>query len=163
MSRRLRHLVPLAPLALLTACSATSPLPASGAVDRYDTVGEDVATTLAAADSTDVTWSLTETTRTVTEVGGTCSYTPGTWTPSSALAEPSDDDAWQGRIDALNPVLEESGFETLDRPAADGSRTVLTSEDTHGATLTITAEGEVRIHGATVDADPCTTKTLGIG
>ncbi|WP_193103920.1 hypothetical protein [Brachybacterium sp. FME24] len=160
--RRITPALLLLCLALpLSACGGgTDPLPGADADARYD----DLATELEAALAVDGTsWKLAEDTRTVKTAEDACLFTPGTWTPESALPEPADDEAWQARADTVNTVIAGYGFETIEDVTEQGSRTVLESQDEHGATLRITAEGEVRIWDATVEADPCTAEALDIG
>lgn len=158
--RRLTFALTVGLLLPLAACAGTAPpLPADGAVSHY----EDVATELAAALAVDGTsWVLAPKTRKVAAVEETCEYTPGTWTPAESLPAPSDEDAWGPRIDTVNPVLSQYGFAEIEDPTAQAGRFILKTTDEYGATVTITPEGEVRIWGARVDADPCTAATLGI-
>ena len=86
------------------------------------------------------------------------------WTLARTMRLPSvDSTGWQERLDALNPVLAEHGFEEASGTTQDGSREVLETRDEHGATLQITEQGQVRIWGAEVDADPCDPAELGLG
>lgn len=141
----------------LSACGGTEPLPADQAVAHYD----DAATALTVAlGSGGITWEHGEASRKADERDGTCEYTPGNWSPSAPLPAPEDDAAWEARIDAVNPALEEHGFDAVSGTTADGSRKVLGTEDAHGATLQLTAEGDLRIWGAEVTADPCDTPGL---
>lgn len=143
----------------LAACGSSAPLAAGGAVAHYDGAAEAVFDVLSDGDDQ---WSLAEETRKVTASGGTCEYTAGTWTPEASL--PSvDSTGWQERLDALNPVLAAHGFEEASGTTQDGSREVLETRDEHGATLQITEQGQVRIWGAEVDADPCDPAELGLG
>ena len=160
IGRRLTHVVSVGLLLSLAACTgAAPPLPADGAVSHY----EDVATELAAAMAVDGTaWVLAPKTRKVTADEESCLYTPGTWTPEELLPAPPDEDSWEPRITAVNPVLSQYGFEEIDSVTPNGGRVILKTTDEYGATVTITPEGEVRIWGARVDADPCTAATLGI-
>ena len=57
----------------------------------------------------------------------------------------------------------ESVVEEREGVTAQGSRSVLETIDEHGATLRITAEGQIRIWEAAVEAAPCTPESLGIG
>lgn len=165
----MRPLVPRAAPALLLlgaltplgACTTdVEPIPADGAVAHYEGVVDELEAALA---SSDTAWQHAPDTTKVVEQDGTCRLTPGTWQPESPLAEPEGDDGWQERIAQLNPVLAEHGFAEIDDVTAQGSRSILESRDTHGASLEITAEGRIRIWDAAVDADPCTPETLGIG
>lgn len=142
----------------LSACGGTEPLPANQAVAHYD----DAATALTQALGADgTTWEHTEATRKAEGTDGACEYTPGSWSPSAPLPAPEDDAAWEARIDAVNPVLEEHGFDAVNGTTTDESRKVLETEDAHGATLHLTAEGELRIWGAEVTTDPCELEGLG--
>lgn len=141
----------------LSACGGTEPLPADQAVAHYD----DAATALTVAlGAGGITWEHGEASRKADERDGTCEYTPGNWSPSAPLPAPEDDAAWEARIDAANPALEEHGFDAVNGTTADGSRKVLETEDAHGATLQLTAEGDLRIWGAEVTADPCELEEL---
>lgn len=158
--RRLTLTVSVGLLLPLAACTgAAPPLPADGAVSHY----EDVATELAAAMAVDGTsWVLAPETRKVAADEESCRFTPGTWTPEENLHEPSDENGWDRRIAAVNPVLSQYGFEEIEGVAPDGGRSLLKTTDEYGATVTITPEGDLRIWGVRVDADPCTAATLGI-
>lgn len=141
----------------LSACSGTEPLPADQAVAHYDDAATALTQVLGAEGTT---WEHEEATRKIAETDGACKYTPGNWSPSALLPAPEDDADWEARIDAVNPVLVEHGFEEVDGTTANGSRTVLETEDAHEATLHLTAEGDLRIWGAEVTADPCDTPGL---
>lgn len=145
-------------LLLVTGCGGDSPIPADDAVGHYDSLVEDLTTALPGATAP---WTHAEATRKAADIGGSCTYTPGTWDPETPLAPPTDDDEWNQRIDAVNPALEGHGFDRITETTTQGPRTLLRTEDEHGATLTITAEGEIRIWEASVDADPCTLAGLG--
>lgn len=157
--RRLGVLCVLGLTLPLAACSGDEPLPAGDAVEHYDTAADAVAEALGAAGTT---WTLAEKGRSVREDDGRCRYTPGSWNPDSPLDVPQGDDAWQERIDAVSPALQEHGFAAVSKPSSEGSRQILETEDAHGASLSITAEGRIRIWDAEVAADPCTAQTLGI-
>lgn len=143
----------------LSACATgPAPLPTDEAVTHY----EDLATELGAALAVDGTsWQHEQDTRTVTAQDEACLFTPGTWGPENALPEPNDEESWDARIMTVNSVLGGYGFEQIDDVTEQESRTVLMTQDEHGATLRITAEGEIQVQDATVDADPCTAETLG--
>lgn len=150
----------------LAACGGATPIAADDAVAHYDSAADAAVGALAdsagdGSGDSDGEWMLAEDTRTVTENDGACEYTPGTWSPVTSLPS-ADDELWQQRLDALNPVLAEHGFEQIDATTQDGSRDVVESTDGHGATLQVTAEGQVRIWGAVVDADPCEPARLGL-
>lgn len=157
--RRAGLLLATATMLPLAACGGSAPLAADVSVAHYDGAAEKVVEVLAEEGGE---WTLAEDTRKVADSGGTCEYTPGTWNPDASL--PSVDDAgWQERLDALNPVLAEHGFEEAAGTTQDGSREVLETRDEHGATLQVTEDGQVRIWGAEVDADPCEPAALGLG
>lgn len=151
----------LAALTPLAACTADAePLPADGAFAHYEGVVDDLEAALV---SSDTAWQHAPDTTKVAERDGTCRLTPGTWQPESPLAEPEGEEGWQERIAQLNPALAEHGFTEIEEVSAQGSRNVLESSDSHGASLEITAEGRIRIWDAAVDAEPCTPETLGVG
>jgi hypothetical protein len=155
--RRAGLLLAIAAVMPLAACGGDTALPATEAVGRYDEIAEGISAAIA-ADGT--TWKLAEDTRRTEAVDDACQYTPGTWRPAGALPVAEDEALWQERIDAVNPVLEQHGFAPVDELTQDGSREVLESEDEHGATVRLTADGELRIWGARVDAAPCTLEQL---
>lgn len=145
----------------LAGCTADAdPLSSDGAVAHYEGLVDELEDALA---SSDTTWQHAPDTTKVAEHDGTCRLTPGTWQPESPLAEPEGEDGWEKRIAQLNPVLAAHGFTEIEEASAQGSRSVMESSDSHGASLEITAEGRIRIWDATVDAEPCTPETLGIG
>ncbi|GAA1484746.1 hypothetical protein [Brachybacterium fresconis] len=150
----------LAVMIPLASCgTGTAPVPADDAVSHYD----DLATELGAALAVDGTpWTLAPDTRQVAGGDDGCRFTPGTWSPETPLPEPSEDEGWTRRMATVNSVLSGYGFEEIEDVTEDGSRTVLQTQDEHGATLSITAEGRIRIWEAAVDTDPCTAETLGI-
>ncbi|GAA1283785.1 MULTISPECIES: hypothetical protein [Brachybacterium] len=143
----------------LTACGGSVPLPAEGAASHYDDLATELASILA-VDGT--SWELVEETRTVASSEDACLFAPGTWAPETALPVPSDDAGWDSRIATVNSTILGYGFEQIDGVTEHDSSTVLETVDEHGATLRITAEGDIHIEGATVDADPCTEAALGI-
>lgn len=150
----------LAVMIPLASCSTgTAPIPADDAVSHYD----DLATELEAALAVDGTaWELAPDTRKVTSGEDACLFTPGTWSPETPLPEPADDEGWEERMATVNSVLSGYGFEEIEDVTEEGSRTVLQTQDEHGATLSMSAEGQIRIWEAAVDADPCSAETLGI-
>ncbi|MDN5687568.1 MAG: hypothetical protein L0G94_13000 [Brachybacterium sp.] len=144
----------------LASCgTGTAPIAADDAAPHYD----DLATELEAALAVDGTaWQLEPDTRQVTGGDDGCLFTPGTWNPETPLPEPADDEGWTRRMATVNSVVSGYGFEEIEDVTEEGSRTVLQTWDEHGATLSITAEGRIRIWEAAVDADPCSAETLGI-
>lgn len=147
-------------VAALASCSpGTVPFPADEAVAHYDDLATELGSVLA-VDGT--SWELAQDTRKVAGGGEACLFTPGTWSPETSLPEPADDEGWEQRMATVNTVLTGYGFEEIEDVTEKGSRTVLKTQDEHGATLTITAEGQIRIWEAAVDADACTAGTLGI-
>lgn len=151
----------LAVVVPLAACGiSTTTLPASEAVTHYeslvgalgDALGDDGAT-----------WQQAPETRKVAGENGACLFTPGTCDPEAPLPAPDGDDGWTDRITSVNAVVEGYGFASIEDVTEQGSRTVLETADEHGATLLITAEGQIRIQQAAVDAAPCSPKSLGIG
>lgn len=159
--RSCQALLALGAMVSLASCGAgTEPLPAPGAVAHYDGVVDELEGALADGGTS---WQLAEATRKVAVQEGTCRFTPGTWQPAMRLPAPDGEGGWEERIALVNPVLADYGFKEITDVTAQGSRTVLESSDAHGATLRITAEGEIRIWAAAVEADPCAPETLGIG
>lgn len=156
--RHLGGLIGLCLILPLSACSSDDPLPAAQAIEHYDEVGHDIAQALSGEDGT---WLHENRGRSVSETEGTCRYSPGSWNPAEDLEAPTDDGAWQARMDVVNPVLEEHGFSEITKTTEQGSRRLLESEDEHGASIRITPEGQIRITSAAVDAEPCTMETLG--
>lgn len=147
--------------AMLSACGAVDaiPMPAGEAEGYYD----DVALTLEAALAVDgMSWELIEGTRAVDSQHEACTYSPGTWTPQADLPVPSDDEGWARRLDTVNVVLAQYGFEEVEQPTTEGGSQLLTSSDDYGATLTISGEGVIAITGAMVDADPCIPEAIGL-
>ena len=158
---RRRHRLALALLAVvipLGSCgTGTVPVPADEAAAHYD----DLVTELEAALAVDGTaWALAPDTREVTAGEDACLFTPGTWSPETPLPEPADDEGWTQRMQSANSVLSGYGFEEIEEVTEEGSRTVLQTQDEHGATLSMTAEGRITIGEAAVDADPCAAEEL---
>lgn len=151
----------LAVVVPLAACGiGTTTLPASEAVTHYeslvgalgDALGDDGAT-----------WQQAPETRKVAGENGACLFTPGTWDPEAPLPAPDGHEGWTDRITSVNAVVEGYGFASIEDVTEQGSRSLLETADEHGATLLITAEGQIRIQQAAVDAAPCSPKSLGIG
>lgn len=141
-------------------CGGTAPIPADEAVAHYDALAEDLTTGLA---GTGLDLTHEPSTRTVTKEGGTCVYTPGTWTPAGGSGgDVSDDEAWGSSREALDPVLEEAGFDPLGDPQRQGAKSFVASTDEHGATLRLDDQGTLRLYGARVETEDCSASALGL-
>ena len=69
---------------------------------------------------------------------------------------------WDPWREALDPVLEAHGFSSLGRERHSGAVTWLEADGEHGARVRLTAQGELRITGIRVDAEPCEDSALGL-
>lgn len=155
-----RGLALLAALVPLAACgTGTTALPAAEAVAHYETLVDELEDVLS---DDGASWQLAEDTRKVTDEGGSCLFTPGTWDPEAPLPAPDGEEGWNARITSVSTVVEAHGFAPIEDVTAQGSRSVLETTDEHGATLVITAEGRIRLWEAAVDAEPCSAGSLGI-
>ena len=142
----------LAMTAVLASCGSAQLLEAGQAEPHYDAVISDVQDALGG-----LGYELVHApaTRSWEEREGICTYTPGNYEADGLSAALADEEAWVPVLDALNPVLEEHGFETREEPGLDGGSLRVTVEDDHGAELSIGDEGQVRIWGAHVSEDAC--------
>src|SRR5690606_10212006 len=131
---------------------------AAEAVAHYDEVVAELGDVLA---EDGAPWRHAPATRRISEESGSCVLTPGTWSPQSPLPAPEGEEGWDALRGAVSPVVEAHGLAPVDEVTAQGSRTVLETTDGHGATLRITAEGEIRIWGAAVEAETCAEESLG--
>lgn len=147
-------------LLVLASCGRVEPLPASDAVAHYDEVADGLT---AAIGGEDAEWTFNVRPQHVTLEDGDCTYTAGRWDLEEPLEHPGpESDEWRTRIAAVNPVLEDHGFERIAKPTQQGAGTLLQSTDEHGATATISGNGDLYIHSAVVDAETCTPEALGI-
>lgn len=148
--------------ALLTACTSVSPLPAGEAVAHYDQVAAEL--TAALAESTGQEWGALEGRQEVQESDGECLYTPGEWETGAALPGVSGDEGWDEIAAAVDPVLVEQGFSELGRPSRQGALYRVGATDEHGAEVTITAQGRLRITDAQIEtaAESCSAELLGL-
>lgn len=146
---------------LLSGCGGP-PVAATEAVSTYDALAEDL---LAAADTVrPMDWELQRNSRKIEEPGAEdCRYRPGSWMAGEDLyPAPGQGMDWQPWRDALDPVLEEHGFDAFGRERRRGAQYYVTSDGPHGATVELTVHGDLRISDVRVDATPCEDATLGL-
>lgn len=138
--------------AALSSCASPQVLDAEQAEAHYDAVIADVQDAL-----TELDYELVHApaTRSLEEHEGTCKYTPGNYEAEGLSATLGDEEAWGPVLEAVNPVLEEHGFETREEPSLDGGSLRVRVEDDHGAELSIGDMGQVRIWGAHVSPEAC--------
>lgn len=149
-------------MAMLAGCGGRTPVPAAEAVATYDALAEDL---FSAADTVrPMDWELQRSSRTIEEPGAEdCRYRPGSWSAGENLYPvPGQGMDWQPWRDALDPMLEEHGFEALGRERRRGAWFSLESDGPHGARLQLSAQGELRISDVRVDASPCEDAALGL-
>ncbi|MGO2360951.1 MAG: hypothetical protein ACTH6N_07435 [Brachybacterium tyrofermentans] len=150
----------LSAAALLTACGGVVPLPAGEAVAHYDEVAAEL--TSALGESTGQEWSLLEHRREVQEREGVCRYSPGDWETGTTLPGVSGDDGWDEIIAAVDPVLVEHGFSELGRPTRQGALYLVRAADEHGAEVTLSAQGTLRIADAEITTESCSAESLAL-
>lgn len=147
-------------MTVLSGCGGGSPAPAAEVVATYDSLAEDL---LAAAGTVrPLEWEHVR--QGIEEPGAAdCRYRPGTWQADETLyTAPGQGMDWRPWRDALDPVLEEHGFDPLGRERRRGAQFFLESDGPHGAHLMLIAQGELRIHDVRVDAAPCEDTTIGL-
>lgn len=151
--RTCRGIVATAALTVvLAACGSPQVLEPEEAEAHYDTVISDVQGALGELDYELVHAPAT---RSLEEHEGTCTYTPGNYEADGLSAALADEAAWGPLLEALNPVLDEHGFETRDEPSLEGGSLMMAVEDDHGAELSIGDMGHMRIWGAHVSDEAC--------
>lgn len=138
--------------AVLASCGSPQVLEPEEAEAHYGAVIRDVQDALGELDYELVHAPAT---RSLKEHEGTCKYTPGNYEAEGLSAALGDEAAWGPVLEALNPVLDEHGFDTRDQPSLDGGSLRVKVEDDHGAELSIGDMGHVRIWGAHVSEDAC--------
>lgn len=138
--------------AMLSSCGSPQVLEPEEAETHYDEVIGDVQDVLGELDYELVHAPAT---RSLEVHDGTCKYTPGNYQADGLSAALGDEAAWGPVLDALNPVLDEHGFDTRDEPSLEGGSLRVTVEDDYGAELSIGDMGHVRIWGAHVSDTAC--------
>lgn len=151
----------LGALLLVAGCGGSgSPLPAEEAVAHYEDVSADL---LGALDAVrPLTWEHRA--QEILEPGAEdCRYQAGIWEADAALyPEPGQGMDWEPWRTAVDPVLEEHGFEALGREQSSGGEYWLESEGPHGARIVLESRGSLRITDVRVDAEPCEDAALGL-
>ncbi|MGP9538950.1 hypothetical protein ACT3SP_13130 [Brachybacterium sp. AOP43-C2-M15] len=147
-------------LLLLTGCGGGEPLAAEDAVAAYEVVSEDV---LEALDEVrPLAWERRA--QEILDPGAEdCRYQAGIWEAGEPLyPEPGQGMDWDPWREALDPVLEEHGFDALGREQRSGAQYWVESEGPHGARLLLDSEGTLRLTDIRVDAEPCEDAALGL-
>lgn len=145
---------------LLAGCGAVTPLPAGEAAAHYDEVAAGL--TSALDESTGQRWSVLEHRQDVQERDGVCLYSPGEWEAEGTLPGVSGGKGWDEIVAAVDPVLVEHGFSELGRPSRQGALYQVRAADEHGAEVTLTAQGQLRIADAQIETETCSAESLGI-
>ena len=151
-THRIRVIAAFAMTALLASCGSAHELEPDEAEPHYDAVISDAQDALSALDYELVHAPAT---RSLEQHEGTCTYTPGNYDVEGLSTALADEEAWGPVLEALNPVLEEHGFDTHDEPSLEGGSLRIAVEDQHGAELSIGDGGQLRIWGAQVSEEAC--------
>ena len=137
-------------------------MPAEEAVTHHRVVADDL---LEAFDSVrPLSWEHRSQKVFVKEPGAEdCRYQAGVWESEEPLyPEPGEGMDWEPWRGAVDPVLEEHGFDPLGREKRSGAELRVESEGPHGARLVLRADGSLLITGISIDAHPCEDSALGL-
>lgn len=137
---------------LVTACTASQELDAQEAEGHYDEVVADLQEALEPLGHELVHAPAT---RSLELVDGVCIYTPGSYQADTLGADLAEEENWDAVLDAIDPVLEEHGFEPVGAPQRQGAVLMAATSDEHGAELSFGGTGTVRLTGAQVSAEAC--------
>lgn len=137
---------------LVAACGGPQELDLQEAEDHYDEVVADLQEALEPLGHELVHAPATSS---FELVDGLCTYTPGSYQADTLGADLAAEENWDAVLDAIDPVLEEHGFDTVDAPRQQGAVLMAATSDEHGAELSFGATGTVRLAGAHVSAEAC--------
>jgi hypothetical protein len=139
-------------LVAATACTGSESIPAGDAEEHYDALMEDVQ---AALSERDLPLTHSEASREFALRDGACLYTAGNYRSDELATALAEDGGWDVVITAVNPVLEEHGFDARGTTTRRGGLELIEAEDGYGAEFTVTGYGDVRVWGARTDESAC--------